>query len=225
MSIEVGEYFIFTPMATSVLTIGFQQFLPLLDRWDKWLFLKVNTVFTNPVFDAAAPWWREANTWIPFYLFLVLYGVLNFGRKVWPWILMAVVTLVITDQISSHVIKLLVERTRPCNEPELAGQVRLLLNNCSGTFSFTSSHAANHVGFSVFLMITLKHVWGKWRNWLLVWAFSVAYAQVYVGIHYPLDVIGGALLGAGAGMVTGNFFNRWFGIIEPPIAVRHDQQP
>jgi len=175
--------------------------------------VKINSVWTNSLFDSVLPWWREANTWIPLYLFLLLFGILNFGKKVWLWLAFIVLTLVITDQVSSHIIKPLVGRIRPCNEPSLAGQVRLLLGNCSGTYSFTSSHAANHFGFAVFLVITLQQVFGKWRRWLLVWAASVSYAQVYVGIHYPLDVLGGAILGIATGYLSALFFNRRFGIL------------
>jgi membrane-associated phospholipid phosphatase len=215
----VSLNFIFTAMPTVLwLAAAFQSLWSWLDQCDKWLFLKLNTAWTNSLFDSMFPWWREANTWIPLYLFLILFGILNFGRSVWVWILLAVLTLVITDQVSSHLIKIWVARPRPCNDPALAGQVRLLLNNCSGTYGFTSSHAANHFGFAVFLVITLQRILGKWRYWFLVWAATVGYAQVYVGIHYPLDVIGGAVLGIAAGYVTGYFFNRRFGVLGLPDA-------
>jgi membrane-associated phospholipid phosphatase len=192
----------------------FQKLLQWLVQWDTSLFLKINTEWTNPVFDSIFPWWREANTWVPFYLFLVVFALMNFGKKAWLWILVAAVTLVITDQLSSHLIKNWVARPRPCRNEELASQVRLLLNNCSGAYSFTSSHAANHFGFAVFLIISLRDVFGKWRYWLLLWAASIAYGQVYVGVHYPLDILGGALLGVLAGLFTGRFYNRKFGMPE-----------
>jgi membrane-associated phospholipid phosphatase len=191
----------------------FQKLLQSLVEWDTGLFLRINTQWTNPFFDTIFPWWREANTWIPFYLFLVVFAAMNFGKKAIWWILAAVVTLVITDQLSSHLIKNWVARPRPCRDEVLASQVRLLLNNCSGAYSFTSSHAANHFGFAVFLIISLKNIFGKWRYWLLLWAASIAYAQVYVGVHYPLDVICGAILGIIAGYLMGGFHNSRFGML------------
>lgn len=191
----------------------FQKILHWLLQWDTGLFLKVNTQWTSPLLDNIFPWWREANTWIPFYLFLVVFALMNFGKKAGWWILAAVVTLVITDQFSSHLIKNWVARPRPCRDEVLASQVRLLLNNCSGAYSFTSSHAANHFGFAIFLIMTLKNFFGKWRYLLLLWAASIAYAQVYVGVHYPLDVICGTLIGVLAGYLTGNFYNKRFRLL------------
>jgi len=193
----------------------FQKLLHWLLQWDTDLFLKINTEWTNPALDSIFPWWREANTWVPFYLFLVVFVWMNFGKKAIWWILAAVATLVITDQLSSNLIKNWVARPRPCRDEVLASQVRLLLNNCSGAYSFTSSHAANHFGFAVFLIVTLKNIVGNWRYLLLFWAASIAYAQVYVGVHYPLDVICGTLLGIMAGYLTGNFHNNRFGMLLP----------
>lgn len=201
-------------MPLQVLLLSFfAQLWSVLEGWDRWLFLKINTGLTNTVFDSVFPWWREANTWVPLYLFLVVFGVLNFKKQVWFWILFVVITLVITDQVNSHLIKVWIGRPRPCRDEVLASQVRLLLTNCSGTFSFPSSHAANHFGFAVFLVMTMKHVFGKWRYAFLWWAASVCYAQVYVGIHYPLDVIAGGLFGSAVGYVMARFFHRKVGYI------------
>lgn len=188
-----------------------------LSHWDTWLFLKINTVWTGSLPDSIYPWWREANAWVPLYLFLVVFGIMNFGKKVWPWLLFAIITLTITDQLSSNLIKNLVTRTRPCNETLLAGQMRLLLNHCSGGYSFTSSHAANHFGFAVFIVITMRHVFGKWKWLFLIWAASIAYGQVYVGVHYPLDVLCGSVLGSVAGYCTASFYNKKFGPIHIPV--------
>jgi membrane-associated phospholipid phosphatase len=189
-----------------------------LSQVDTWLFLQINTVWTSSFLDGVYPWWREANAWVPLYLFLVVFGVMNFGKKVWPWLLFAVITLTFTDQISSNLIKNLVTRTRPCNETLLAGQMRLLLNHCSGGYSFTSSHATNHFGFAMFIVITMRHVLGRWRWLFLAWAATISYGQVYVGVHYPLDVLCGSLLGCMIGYCTGSFFTKKFGFIHIPVA-------
>ncbi len=203
-------------MTIPILAISFSEKLwSWLSQWDTWLFLKINAVWTHSLFDAIFPWWREANAWVPLYLFLVVFIALNFGKKLWPWLLFAVITLTITDQLSSNLIKNLVERTRPCNETLLAGQMRLLLNHCSGGYSFTSSHAANHFGFAVFIMLSMRQVLGKWRKLFLLWAVTIAYGQVYVGVHYPLDVLCGAILGCVVGYFTGTLFYKKFGSFHP----------
>ncbi len=195
----------------------FQQAWEWLNGWDTFLFLKLNTVFTNPVFDSMMPWWRDANTWTPLYIFFILFAVLNFRSKSFIWILGAVLTLILTDQISSSFFKKYFERPRPCNDPILMSHVRLLLRNCSGGYSFTSSHATNHFGFAVYVLVTLKPILRKWGNFLLVWAASISYAQVYVGVHYPLDVFCGAILGTVIGLITSNIFYRWNGPIIPEL--------
>lgn len=198
---------------TVLLNGFFQQVWEWLNGWDTYLFLKLNTVFTNPVFDSMMPWWRDANTWTPLYIFFILFAVLNFRSKAFFWILGAVLTLVLTDQISSSIFKKYFERPRPCNDPILMSHVRLLLRNCAGGYSFTSSHATNHFGFAVYILVTLKSLIKKWGNLLLLWAASISYAQVYVGVHYPLDIFCGALMGVGIGLFTSNIFYRWKGPI------------
>jgi len=199
-------------MPIIILSISFfQKLWAWLDHWDSWLFLKINTAWTNSLLDSVYPWWREANTWIPLYLFLLIFGIMNFKKKVIPWLLFVAITLMLSDQISSTFIKNWVARPRPCREEALIGKARLLLDNCSGTFSFPSSHAANHFAFATFLFITLQPVFKKWNYLFFVWAATVAYGQVYVGIHYPLDVIVGGILGCGIGYLTGSLFIKKIG--------------
>ncbi len=186
-----------------------------LNEWDTQLFLQINTVHTSPFLDAMYPWWREGNAWLPLYLFLVVFMLQNFKSKALGWILFALLTITFSDQVSSHLIKPFFERLRPCNEPLLANQVRLLLNGCSGGFSFTSSHATNHFAFAVFVYKTLGFLIGKWKYVLLVWAATIAYGQVYVGVHYPLDILMGALLGVSIGFITANGFHRLLGKLAP----------
>lgn len=180
---------------------------------DQELFLLLNKEYNNSFFDALFPWFREGNTWVPFYLFLVVFAILNFGKKAFPFILFAVVTIVLTDQISSSLVKPFFERPRPCRDPLLTNQIRMLLNGCSGGYSFTSSHATNHFGFAIYLFVTIGSLIGKWRYLLLFWAATIAYGQVYVGVHYPLDIFFGALLGSLIGWITGYWHNRTAGKI------------
>lgn len=182
-------------------------------EWDTYLFLLVNTVWTTPFLDSIYPWWREANTWIPLYVFLLLFVLLNYKKQVVSWLLFLLVTLTLTDQISSHLLKNYFERLRPCTEPLLANQVRLLLDHCSGGFSFTSSHATNHFGFAMFVYITLAPVFKKWGRLFFLWAATISYGQVYVGVHYPLDVLCGALLGCVIGYGTAAYYTKKYGVL------------
>ncbi len=177
-----------------------------LNEWDTWLFLQINNHWTNDLFDSIFPWWRESVAWAPLYVFLIALVFVNFKKQAWYIILFVLITVTLSDQISSNLLKKWIERPRPCNDAALLSEVRLLLNHCSGGYSFTSSHATNHFAISMFLFMTMRSYFGKWIWAFFIWSASICYGQVYVGVHYPLDVFCGALLGLGIGWLTGTAF-------------------
>lgn len=162
---------------------------------DKEVFFWVNRGLVNPVFDHFLPIARNMFFWAPLYLFLIVFFALNFGKRGW-WIIVGVLlTFACTDLMSSSIIKPWVGRLRPCNDEEVRQWVRLLVS-CGGGKSFTSSHAANHFGLGLFVGLALKPYF-RWAPFLFViWAGTISLAQVYVGVHYPFDILGGALLGS-----------------------------
>ena len=99
----------------------------------------------------------------------------------------------LADLVSSSVLKPVVGRDRPCHEVQLEGEVFPMVH-CGNNGSFTSSHAANHMALAAAIsMLLLRR--RKWLAALLYfWAFLIGYAQIYVGVHYPTDVLGGFLL-------------------------------
>ena len=181
--------------------------------FDKSLFLKINRDWSNPFFDQVMPFLRTPSLWIPFYLFLFVFMVINFGRRAWAWILFFVVTVSATDIISSRFIKPGFARLRPCNDETVSSTIRMLAEYCGQNGSFTSSHAANHFGMAVFLFLTLRSIIGKWSGLIFIWAAMICYAQVYIGVHFPFDVAGGALLGFIIGSLTASVFNKRFGLV------------
>lgn len=176
---------------------------------DKQIFLFINQTLSNPVFDSVLPFFRNATNWIPLYAFVLYLSIKNYRKQVWFWVVFAVLTIVITDQLSAHIIKPLVQRNRPYVDLTFSSQVRLLLSNVNRGYSFVSSHATNHFGIAIFFTETIA-VLKKYRNWFLSWAFIICLAQVYVGVHYPLDVACGALLGVFLGKVTAHLFNKYY---------------
>ncbi len=186
-----------------------------LEQWDKWLFVQLNSRFTNALFDAILPYFRDSVFWAPLYIFILVFIVANYGQKGWWWCLLFLCTIAIADLVGARVFKEGFERIRPCQDPDFMMQVRLLLKHCSGSFSFTSNHAANHFGIATFVSVTFLARFGSWIYLSYLWAFFIAYAQVYVGVHYPLDVLGGAALGTVAGGLTAKLFKFKWGSFAP----------
>jgi membrane-associated phospholipid phosphatase len=182
-----------------------------LDEWDKWLFLRLNGQWTNSFFDAVFPYLRDALFWTPLYLFILVFILANYGVRGLLWSLLFICTVALTDMIGARVFKEGIERLRPCQDPLFSDHVRLLLKQCSGSYSFVSNHAANHFGLATFAFVTFKGVFKQWMWVAFGWAFFIAYAQVYVGVHYPFDVLGGAVLGILIGTLTATFYNRKWG--------------
>jgi membrane-associated phospholipid phosphatase len=174
---------------------------------DKWLFLKVNRDCQNPFFDKLMPILRDPLTWVPLYIVLIILVVYNFGKKGWWLIVYGVITVGITDSISSRIFKPLVGRPRPCCDPEFGAQVHLLAN-CGTGGGFTSAHAANHFGLAMFLFLTLRSFTGNWIYLLFLWAAIICYAQVYVGVHYPFDILAGAIVGCSVAWISATIFTK-----------------
>lgn len=164
-----------------------------LIEFDQQIFYLLNSEWTNSFFDWLLPVWRDKLFWLPVYVFIILFAVFNYGKKSYWFVLFLIATVGTSDLMSSHLIKKTIKRVRPCNDIEL-DDVRTLVR-CGSGYSFTSSHATNHFAISYFLFGTLGIAFRKIRGWLIAWAASVAYAQVYVGVHYPVDVFAGMILG------------------------------
>ena len=180
-------------------------------NWDRKVFRTINGDWSNSFFDAVLPWLRQPYIWVPLYLFVLILVVVNHRKNSGWWIIFFIITVAMADMIGTYVFKHNVQRMRPCFDPELAGYIRLRIKECSGGYSFTSNHAANHFGMATFFFITLRKLLPRWA-WLgFPWAFAIIYSQVYTGVHYPLDVICGALLGIISGLFTGYTFNKQFG--------------
>jgi undecaprenyl-diphosphatase len=188
-------------------------FLQKLAQFDRWLFIKLNSELTNPVFDVVMPFMRNGINWAPLYLFLGVFVLINFKKNSGWWMLLFAATAALTDMGGTILFKHNFHRPRPCLEPDLLFHVRLLIDQCSGGASFISNHAANHFGMATFFFITFRSVLRKWAWIGFLWAGLIAYAQVYVGIHYPLDVVAGAVFGMTIGLLTGKLFNKRYGFV------------
>ncbi|MEI6946122.1 phosphatase PAP2 family protein [Paraflavisolibacter sp. H34] len=184
-----------------------------IDALDKRLFLLLNSKWTNPFFDFILPYFRDSVFWAPLYLFIVVFMALNYGKKGLWWSIFFLCTVALADTVSSKGFKESFQRLRPCQDPFFLDQVRLLLKGCSGSYSFTSSHAANHFGMATYVSVTLYSTFKRWIYVFYLWAFFISYAQIYVGVHYPLDVLGGGIVGAACGLLTAYGFHKRAGYL------------
>jgi membrane-associated phospholipid phosphatase len=186
-------------------------------QFDFWLFFKINGTLTCNFFDTFFPLIRESVVWIPLYLFLLIFIWINFGVRGLYWAVVLICTASLCDIISSHIIKESIFRLRPCRNPGMDSQVRFLVKYCPMSSSFVSSHATTHFGIAWFLNATLRQFTSNYINLFFVWAALISYAQVYVGVHFPLDVLCGALVGCLIGYVMSKSFNRYVGLIINPL--------
>jgi undecaprenyl-diphosphatase len=193
------------------------SFFEKILKLDQDLFFVINRKWNNSFFDLILPPARNSVTWIPFYLILLILILLKYKERGIVWVLAASGTAGLTDLISSRFIKHVVFRLRPCHETGLPDVVRFIVKYCPVSSSFTSSHAANHFGLAAFIYFTLSAYYGKWVGVIFLWAAVICYAQVYVGVHYPLDVICGAAVGLIIGYSTSLLFNK-YGIQKKSLA-------
>jgi undecaprenyl-diphosphatase len=174
----------------------------LLHQADMAVFYFINTDCANVIFDMVMPWLRNRFFWAPLYFFTLVFLYVNFPQDWLRMVVFAVCAVVLSDQISSGILKPLFHRMRPCHNFDEVQFIRLLVN-CGSGFSFPSSHAANHFALAMFFIILFPNVW--FIVSITLWASLVGFAQVYVGVHYPLDIIGGMLLGLFIGWVMGSW--------------------
>lgn len=161
---------------------------------DQQLFEWINQDLGNPVLDSIMPWWREKNTWIPLYLLLLLFSIIRFKVRGLFFVLTVIIAVGLSDLVSSQIMKPTFERLRPCNDPILQDTIELRAG-CGRAYSFTSSHAANHFAVATVIALLLGRIYRRIRWPFYIWAATISFGQVYVGVHYPTDILVGGLIG------------------------------
>jgi undecaprenyl-diphosphatase len=194
-------------MLFSILNAQFLPLTSLLDL-DHRLLLAINHAHTRGL-DRLMVFASDRYVWFPAYALLILWLIDIFRRQAWQLLPLLVGAVALADSITSKLFKPYFARLRPCHAPGFLGQLHLP-DGCGGQFGFLSSHAANSFALAVFLLLVLPGPrFRALKITAFFWASLLSYSRMYLAAHYPSDVLGGALIGAGLGWVAARVFRRW----------------
>lgn len=178
-----------------------------LNHLDVRVFLFFNGLH-NSFFDPIMYWFSNKLFWTPFYLFILILIILAYKKRSILIVIFIAVLITISDQLSSEVIKPLVKRLRPSHNPAIEHLVHLSKAGPGGLYGFVSGHATNSFALFIFLVLILPKKF-NWLKWVLcIWAVSLSYSRIYVGVHYPGDVFCGAVLGSIVAVVVAAIY-KW----------------
>ena len=174
-------------------------------EWDIALFLWLNSL-GSASFD---PFWmlmtHRGSNFVIYFILWVLYGFLASWKKAGSLLLVTALLILCTDQLT-NLFKIQVGRVRPCYDENIQHLVRLVKPSCGGRYSFFSGHASNSFALAVFFSALFKPYEKRTALLLLGLAFLIAYSRVYIGVHFPLDIVAGALVGSYMGYL---FYALW----------------
>jgi undecaprenyl-diphosphatase len=173
----------------------------MFPAWDENLFKLINE-WRSYSADLIMQFLSNKYVWIPLYAFLIWKLFQHNRKSIKAGVFYLVLTIVWADQISSSILKPLVKRLRPSHVPEFQSWIHFP-NGPGGLYGFCSSHAANAFAVAVgFYLLTRNRPIGIA---LLIWASLISYSRIYLGVHYPLDVIVGACIGTIGAIILKRF--------------------
>lgn len=167
---------------------------------DQEVFLLLNNLHADWL-DPIVFFATKTVAWIPLFVFLIFLIIKQYKTKAVLVLLFVGVSIFITDRTTSGFMKPYFERLRPSREPVLEGKVHLVNGYKSGKYGFASSHAANSFGIAMFVWLLFRNRYSK-IGWMFLWALLFSYTRIYLGVHYPGDILVGACVGLLAGCIA-----------------------
>jgi len=166
---------------------------------DKKILIFLNG-FHSPVLDPVMLLITKTFFWIPLYLFLIFLLFKNYRKEAWFILLGAGITILLGDQITSTLMKPFFERLRPSQDPTMQPLLHFVDGYRGGLYGFASSHAANTLGVSLFIWLHLRSTY-RWMGLIFVWSILMTYTRIYLGVHYPGDILVGGIIGLLCGWI------------------------
>ncbi|MHC1775994.1 MAG: phosphatase PAP2 family protein [Lentimicrobium sp.] len=177
-----------------------------LISYDQQLFIFLNGMHSS-AFDFIMYWLSDKLIWIPLYAWILFRMIKENRSRAWLVILLIALLVTLTDQVSVQLFKNVFHRLRPCHEPAIDGLVRVLNGHCGGKYGFVSSHACNTAGIAIFSGLMLKNRYKWLLPVMLTWSALISYSRIYLGVHYPGDVLGGFMVGGSIGYAVFSLWN------------------
>ncbi len=166
---------------------------------DKKILIFLNG-FHSPLLDPVMLLITKTFFWIPLYAFLIFLLFKNYRKEAWFILIGAAITILLCDQITSTFMKPFFARLRPSQDPSVQTLLHLVDGYRGGLYGFASGHAANTMGVAFFVWLSMRSVY-RWIGLIFIWAIVMTYTRIYLGVHYPGDILVGGVIGLFCGWI------------------------